>query len=297
MPRRIIEPGAEMELPIDIPSRSGRSLLVGDLHLDFWEEIGRDPLAEMGREFLDGLDALVIMGDLSNKPKARWPRLLSRVADLFEPGRVAVFPGNHDYYQFRLDEEARMAEMAESAGVRYAQTREIRVGASRILCATLWTDLRLGGSFEANEAMAARRMNDYRLIRLHKGATRMRPIHTASVHMQHRAWIEARLSEPFEGRTIVATHHAPHPEAALPDDTAPCYASDLREMIERLQPDQWIFGHVHRDFETTIGRTRIASATVGYPDQGRDPRAVLRACVVETGVARGPSLDPDHPDL
>jgi 3',5'-cyclic AMP phosphodiesterase CpdA len=277
-----------MQEPIVIPSRSGRSLVVGDLHLDFWEEIGRDPLAEMGPDFLEDLDALVIIGDLSNKPKRRWTRLLDGIGKLIEPARVAIFPGNHDYYQFRLDEEARMAEMAAVAGVHYAQTREIRVGDSRILCATLWTDLRLGGDVEANMIMAGKVMNDYRTIRLDKGATRLLPRHTVAVHAVHRAWIEARLAEPFDGRTIVATHHAPHPEATRFDEAAPCYASDLTEMIGRLQPDRWIFAHVHRDFEAEIGATRISSATVGYPGEGRDPHAAIRAAVIETGLAPEP---------
>jgi 3',5'-cyclic AMP phosphodiesterase CpdA len=277
-----------MQEPIVIPARSGRSLVIGDLHLDFWEEKGRHPLAEMGRDFLEDIDALVIAGDLSNKPKTRWTRLLKGIGELVDPARVAVFPGNHDYYQFRLDDEARMAEMAAAAGVHYAQTREIRVGGSRILCATLWTDLRLGGNFEANMDMAARVMNDYRTIRMNKGATRLLPRHTVAVHAEHRAWIEARLAEAFDGETIVATHHAPHPEAARPDESAPCYASDLTEMIGRLQPDRWIFAHVHRDFEAEIGATRISSASVGYPFEGRDPHAAIRAAVIETGLIPEP---------
>ena len=54
-------------------------LVIADLHLDFWLRVGRDPLAALSSDVLEALDALIIAGDLSNKPKVRWPHMLRHV--------------------------------------------------------------------------------------------------------------------------------------------------------------------------------------------------------------------------
>lgn len=74
-----------------------RILITADLHLDLWQAAGCDPLAALEATTWSGLDALIIAGDLGNKPKTRWPKLLAHVARHINPARVHIFPGNHDY--------------------------------------------------------------------------------------------------------------------------------------------------------------------------------------------------------
>lgn len=54
-------------------------LVIADLHLDFWLQAGRDPFASLDPKLLASLDALIIAGDMSNKPKVRWPIALIRM--------------------------------------------------------------------------------------------------------------------------------------------------------------------------------------------------------------------------
>lgn len=272
--------------PLVIEKRSGKSLILADLHLDHWQEAGRDPFEGMEDILNPDLDFLLIAGDLSNKPKIRWTPLLSGLVERIGEGKVLVFPGNHDYYQFRLDAEDRLAEFAKDAGAEFVQHRDIRHGDTRYLCATLWTDFRHGPDpMDLKEYRALRVMNDYRAIRVAAGGFRKcLPRDTRQAHSRQRSWLDERLAEPFEGLTVVVTHHAPS-IASLPPESGHnvsfCYASDLDDLIHDRQPAEWIHGHTHHDVDYRIGETRIRSVSLGYPSQNPDPpgdrlRAMLR---------------------
>ena len=124
-------------------------LVVGDLHLDRWLSEGRDPFAALAPDGLRSLDALIIAGDLADKPKVRWRAALAHLSRLVNPARIHVVPGNHDYYHHVLDGDDRLARICAEAGVGFAQKRVVRVGRLRLLCCTLWTDFALGGDARA----------------------------------------------------------------------------------------------------------------------------------------------------
>ena len=83
-------------------------MVVADLHLDFWLHEKRDPFATVDAELLRSLDALIVAGDLTNKPKKRWPRMLEHIGRYVPLNCVHVFPGNHDFYDHVLDDEERL---------------------------------------------------------------------------------------------------------------------------------------------------------------------------------------------
>jgi 3',5'-cyclic AMP phosphodiesterase CpdA len=260
-------------------------LVVADLHLDMWLAEGRDPFADLPGGLLRDLEALIVAGDLSNKPKVRWPRMLAHLARYIAPGRIHVMPGNHDYYDHVLDGDARLAQICAAAGTNFVQQGEIRSGALRVLCCTLWTDFTLSGDVDGAMRAAQARMNDYRHIRLAgQGYRRIRPSDTVQVHAAHRAWLEERLSKPHPGRTLVVSHHAPHPGLLAPgmDELAPAYGSDLSGLMGPAGPDLWFSGHTHHAAETQLGRTRLRNVSLGYPDQvgtGHEARILLRGLI------------------
>ncbi|MBV0893492.1 hypothetical protein KTN05_16985, partial [Paracoccus sp. Z118] len=87
-------------------------------------------------------------------------------------------------------------------------------------------------------------------------------------HAKGHDRLEARLREPFVGRTFVVTHHGPHREIADPiDSVMPVFASNLDGFIRRHQPDGWLFGHTHRWLEARVGRTLIRNVSLGYPHE------------------------------
>lgn len=188
-------------------------LILSDLHADFWSESGRDPFKGL-KQHIGELDHLILAGDISNKPKVRWKFAFERLSDLLPLGRVSVFPGNHDFYDFRFDGEDRLQEIATSFGVQYAQKKQLNLEGVRILCATLWTDFEIGAGSVLNAKHVATQMNDYKKIRVaERGYRKLRPSDVLARHRDHRRWLESVLASPFDGRTFVATHHAPHPDA------------------------------------------------------------------------------------
>lgn len=257
-------------------------LVVADLHLDMWLQAGRDPLAALPPDFLTGLDGLIVAGDLANKPKVRWPHMIRHLARYIAPSRIHLLPGNHDYYDHVLHGDERLAAICADAGANFAQKSVIVIGNTRYLCCTLWTDFALQGDPARAMATAQRVMNDYKYIRHGAaGFRRIRPSDTAIAHANHRAWLEAQLSAPFSGKTIVVTHHCPHPNLSAEErgDIDPVYGSDLLPLMERYQPDAWLFGHTHWQAEATVGRTQVQNLSLGYPDQvsaGKEAAILLR---------------------
>ena len=244
-------------------------MILSDLHYDLWQQAGRDPLA---RADFSGLDLLVIAGDLTNKAAVRWKPALAAIGRHIDLSKVCIFPGNHDYYDGRFDREDKLAAIARELGVRFTQMQEIITGDTRLLCCTLWTDMMIGGDRDKNVSEALARMNDYQFIRVEGESYRKRrPHHTTEAHAKHLAWLDARLSAPFDGRTVVVTHHAPHPTSLAENaEVRAAYTSDLTALIECHQPDHWFFGHTHRNVELQIGRTKLVNISVGYPDDWKE---------------------------
>ena len=89
------------------------------------------------------------------------------------------------------------------------------------------------------------------------------------------------MAAPFDGPTVVLTHHAPHP-ASLWDPHADlrwCYASDLTDLIQRRRPDLWVHGHIHTGADYKVEATRIVSNPKGHveeePSTAFDPAMVV----------------------
>lgn len=247
-------------------------LVVADLHLDHWLDARHDPFEGVARETFASLDALIIAGDLSNKPKVRWSKMLRHLEKYVPVESIYVLPGNHDYYDHVLDGDERLGQICDAIGVNFVQKRALVFGGTRYLCCTLWTDFALDGFREADMASAAAGMNDYRYIRLERARyRRIQPIDVAHVHADHRAWLEARLAEPFEGRTIVVSHHAPLADCVAPGRSlAPAYASDFSNLIDTYQPDAWFHGHTHSPSSLQRGRTNVRCVSIGYPHETPD---------------------------
>ena len=248
-------------------------LIIADLHLDLWLTNGRDPFAAVDPDLLADLDTLIVAGDLSNKPKVRWPHAIRHLSRYVDPARIHLLPGNHDYYDHTLDGDDRLAAIAAAEGAQFAQKTELVVGKIRFLCCTLWTDFELGDDAAYAQRTAIRGMNDYRYIRMaRQGYRRIWPVDTAAVHADHRQWLEGRLAMPFAGRTAVVTHHCPHPGLIghQPEGLEPVYGSDLLGLIARFEPEVWFFGHTHHRHQAQEGPTLVRNVSLGYPRDLQD---------------------------
>lgn len=182
--------------------------------------------------------------------------------------------GNHEFYQHDFTEELKKLPKLSALRNNYyfVENHIIILNNIRFICASLWTNFCFFGTNFQNSAMqlADKGMNDYRLIK--NNGRRLQPSDTLKQHEKSLSFITSELAIPFEGKTVIVTHHAPHKcslatEGYVDDLMTPAYLSDLSPLIEATQPDLWIHGHIHQHFDYFVGKTRIITNPRGYEKQ------------------------------
>jgi hypothetical protein len=169
--------------------------------------------------------------------------------------------------------------------IRFVEDDSVVIGSLRIIGCTLWSGYDLfGDSLMAAAMRAAYDENrDHKRIKWStKPWRRFRPQEARWLHLRSRAFIEAELSKAHFGPTLVVTHFPPTVEALPPSllgkISATSVCSDLLPIIDRHQPDCWIWGHTHFHVDSARGRTRMISNPSGYPDEDLsfDPTMVVQ---------------------
>ncbi|WP_341987765.1 metallophosphoesterase [Azorhizobium sp. AG788] len=207
-------------------------------------------------------DMLVVAGDVAT-PLSTGIRWLRKSTDL----PIVMVAGNADFYGTRLaDEKALARQLAAEAGIHFLEEDGTIAQGVRFLGATLWTDYTLDGDYLGSMKAATVGMTDHREIGTGYGA--FRPEDAASAHRRARAWLDGMLAQPFNGPTVVVTHHAPTPRSIgsrfAGDPLNPAFASDLTDLIIRHAPDIWVHGHVHEGGDYRVGLTRVVCNPKGY---------------------------------
>jgi predicted phosphodiesterase len=251
--------------------------VLSDLHLEY-DEPEVIPHAQA--------DLVVLAGDIHNH--AAGPRWAAETFDGAVP--VVYVPGNHEYYDGEFGAlEAAMLDVAGSVDNVHLLNNAVLVdpaGRWRVLGTTLWTDFTLYGADEealaASIAAAQRVMLDFRgLIQVtwpHDSsvpadtvaARNFTPADTLALHAKARAWLEHELVKPFEGKTVVVTHHAPHrlslAERYADDRVSAGFVNHLPTLV-RSPVALWIHGHTHTAFDYTVDGTRVVCNPRGYLDR------------------------------
>jgi predicted phosphodiesterase len=233
-----------------------RVRILSDLHLEFADF--RPPEVKA--------DVVVLAGDIHVGTRGiAWAR------EALPDVPVLYVLGNHEFYKGatpRLLDKVR--EEALGSNVRILERDTVILDGVRFLGATMWTDMALVGDVPVGMAAAAATMADFKLIRVSPKYRRLRPEDTVTFHHQARRWLEDELATT-KGPRVVVTHHAPLPESLHPayraDRGNAAYASDLRGLIERAQPNLWIHGHVHHAHDYRVGGTRVVCNPRGYPGE------------------------------
>lgn len=248
--------------------------IVSDLHIDV---VGGFDLA-----LAAGADVLVVAGDVCEGIANGMAYLRAHVP---LPTPILMIAGNHEFYRHGLaDERAAAADHARAHAITFLDDSATIIEGVRFLGATLWTDFRLGAdAWQALNMGAARdRMNDFRQISLRREPwARFTPEASVRLHTQSRAFLEEALATPFDGPTVVVSHHAPHPMSIaarfVGNPLNAAFASDLTELIERHQPALWIHGHMHDSSDYRLGATRIVCNPRGYGDENPrfDPGLII----------------------
>lgn len=230
---------------------------------------------------LPDADVFVCAGDLTRSVKGgiRW--LSENVAPHMPSVYVA---GNHEYYKesFFESHAEGLAENKLHDRVHFLENDVKLIDGVRFIGCTLWTDFSVMGQQPLAVLHAQGAMNDYKMIRYRKQPfEKLKPQHTMMRHSQSVSFLDAALAMPFDGKTVVVSHHAPHPfsihERFRGDLLSAAFVNDMSELIEHRQPALWVHGHTHDFFDYMVGDTRVLCNPRGYGDEvgGFKPQLVI----------------------
>ncbi|WP_431273271.1 metallophosphoesterase [Variovorax ureilyticus] len=278
-----------------------RILILSDLHLEF-EPFEPSP----GLEF----DIVILAGDIHSPGR----RAVEWAEARFAGKPVIYVPGNHEYYDSRMDLAQLDARTAATDGpVHLLDGGEVVIDGVRFLGCTLWTDFELtietpeGRRRDPELAMkrATNLLNDYTLIRAadelaepdtwrSRQGRKLRAEDTLAIHQVQRAWLSEKLAEPFSGSTVVVTHHPPHRGSLAPryakDWVSGAFVNELPEGFFDV-PALWVHGHTHQSFDYRVRGCRVVCNPRGYvnwsgrtENQTFDPGLVVQVPECKDGL-------------
>lgn len=236
-----------------------------------------------------GADVALLAGDIYTKSRC-FPAGFGDARQAFGCPALAVL-GNHEHYHGKIERTlGKIQPSAAQAGLQVLECDAVVVAGVRVLGCTLWTDFRLfarddDAAMRADASACAQRLTDFRTIRVATDAyRRFSPKDAAGLHKASLEWLCAALATPFDGPTVVMTHHAPSlrsiPARYQADPLSAGYASHLDWAIAQFQPALWVHGHIRDSMDYRIGPTRVVCNPRGYiPDEPN--RAFDEGLVVE----------------
>jgi predicted phosphodiesterase len=248
--------------------------LLSDLHNEFIRN-GKTSAQHKWSGSISETDAdlIILAGDIDTGTKgAEWA--LSEAERLEKP--IVYVPGNHEYYgQEYFATVAAISRLCEDSAVHCLNPGVYVQAGLRIISATLWTDY-LAYSYMPKDLVmfyVERSLADHRRITFlsQNQQRRFLPADALVLHEQELTYITRQLSQPFTGKTIVVTHHGPHPVCQHPDypvsEMSSAFHSDLSAVLDQYEIDVWAFGHTHANLNTVVSDTRIISNQAGYPGE------------------------------
>ena len=219
-------------------------------------------------------DLVVVAGDISNSAEGAVDWLLRNTPENIPCVFVA---GNHEFYGNQFPGEIdKLRELSSREDRLIFLENDVTVlDGVRFIGATLWTDYDLFGNRTLCMHSANSQLNDHRYISC--GSGRFLPQTARETHLLSRGFILNNLLRPFDGKSVVITHHCPHPRSVHPkygtDPINAAFCSDLSSIIQNGQPDLWIHGHTHNSFDyilPTDTGCRVVCNPIGYGNENPD---------------------------
>ncbi len=239
--------------------------LVSDMHLEFGQyyTLPEEPM-----------DLVVMAGDID---RGYASALAARSIQTKMQVPVLLVAGNHEFY--RGDWHGTLVELRKEArlnpDVHFLEQDAVVVGDTRFLGCTLWSNFEINGQTNAeyHQNQARTGIRDFSLI-AHNGQ-RLQPDAVIQRFRQAYEWLDAELSKPFAGKTVVITHFGPHRAAIHAryltngmDALTPYFVSDCSDLMERHRIDAWFYGHTHNSVDVIVNNgTRLVANSMGYPNE------------------------------
>lgn len=167
--------------------------IFSDLHIEF-------PPFELAST---DANVVILAGDIGIKTRGvKWAN------DTFHCPVIYVC-GNHEFYGGHIDHTLRKMKEAAAPHVHVLENEVMILNQARFLVTTAWTDYSATGEVNAAKRVAWVWMNDFTVIRTDERYRRLRPDDLIARSEVAYAWLTQELDKPFDGKTVVVSHHAP----------------------------------------------------------------------------------------
>jgi len=244
--------------------------LLSDLHLEFYNRYTGQMLEpqevwapEVREEDKDTI--LLLAGDIHvGKRGEPW---IDEMCERFR--EVVYIHGNHEYYaQEYYDTLDFWRNKMQPKNFRFLENDFIVIDDTRIFGAALWTNV----TDAFNVWNGRKMMTDYQVIKLnHMRTGQLRKLNvqdTNNIHLETIQKLQEWLQIPWDGKTIVMTHHLPHPLCVADrfkgNNLNDFFMTNLDHIIEKFDIDVWCHGHTHDNVDVEVHGTRILCNPMGY---------------------------------
>lgn len=259
--------------------------LISDVHNEI--DIVNTPMPE-------GTDVVVLAGDIhAGVAGVEWAQ-----NNYGTEVPIVYVCGNHEFYHHDLSVVEEMAEAAEGTNVRFLDNSSVVIDGVRFIGSTLWTsfddwsDVMKIQFFQKNlndynyikapwffddSPSRAEQANDidqsFNMTEFDENNCRLIPVITYLLHKEAVSYLTKALDEPFDGKTVVVTHHAPSYQSVgyYKQAYEDAYATSLEHLICNHKPaiDVWFHGHLHKPVHYWIDGVPIVSNPRDYPMYGK----------------------------
>ena len=244
---------------------------ISDIHAEFYS----DPSWLPPLPSADDCDVLVLGGDISSGGGTI--DTVRRIGAALPKTQILFIAGNHDFYGVEIGDQIEKFRTAfeNDDRIHFLENDSLTMDGVRFLGASLWSGFDLLGRDQLKTAMkvAGERINDFRLIKdaSSKSTGRFKPYAAVQRYKASRMLLADELKKGNPEKTIVITHFPPCREArhpGFPEDELTCYfTANCGALITQHQPAAWIYGHNHWSADFHIGKTRLVSNQMGYPQE------------------------------
>jgi predicted phosphodiesterase len=242
--------------------------LWSDLHLEFTDN-KFDHLWQPAEE--DKEQTLILSGDIAKGMGAR--HFVEELCKHFK--YVLMTCGNHEFYDndfYKVIEDWRAYSNGGSILIdkgpdnfHFLYNESAILDGVRFIGGTMWTDY--NGADPICMGAAHRIMTDFGVIRCE--GQYITPHFIIREHDKFMDFLLQKFDEPFDGPTVVMSHHSPGNElkrrGRLGDRVGPAYFADIEEVIgHHNKAKVWTHGHTHRNWDYMINETRVLCNPYGY---------------------------------
>lgn len=230
--------------------------VVSDLHLDTRRENDLKQSVNNIKADYGDVDILVIAGDMCEVSSLEhFARML---CDSFN--QIVFVAGNHEYWGSSLElcKEAIREVSYKFSNLTFLDSERVIVEGVGIFGGTMWTDLTKSLS----------------LVQQYRAGwpdfSRTLDFNPEDWQKEHELFIKA-LFDTYQDGDLIVTHHMPleqliH-ERYKSHPTNMFYSSDLSDVLSKLHPEVWLYGHTHSHTDVEIEGTRFICNPLGYPNE------------------------------